>query len=131
MRPLAFFGQAWRSHLAPLGAALRRYGALVLAGGLPLIVGLGAVALLPPRERSSVFIYQENMALVFFWCGFLGGALVSWLIGGVWVMCRQTERVRRDERQAAAAAKQRLLRNLDHELRTPLTTMGLSVENLR
>lgn len=131
MRRLALFGQAWRSNWASLGSATRHYGALVLAGGLPLIMGLVAVVLLPPRERSSVFIYQESMALVFFWCGFLGGALLSLLIGGVWIMRSQTERARHGERQAAAAARQRLLRNLDHELRTPLTTMGLSVENLR
>jgi len=131
MRQLAPLGQALRSNLASSGPAMRRYGMLLLVCGLPFIMGLGAVALLPPNERSHVFVYQENLALFFFWSGFLGGALFSLLIGGVWVMRRQAERVRRDEQQAAVAAKQRLLRNLDHELRTPLTTMGLSVENLR
>ena len=61
------FSQALRSGLAWFGSAMRRYGAIVLAGSLPLLAGLGAVALLPPDKRSSVFIYQENLALFAFW----------------------------------------------------------------
>ena len=131
MRRLEPFEQTLRSNLVSFGSAMRRYGILVLVCGLPFIMGLGAVVLLPPHERSNVITYQENLALFFFWSGFLGGALFSLAIGGVWAMRRQAERVRRDEQQAAASAKQRLLRNLDHELRTPLTTIGLSVENLQ
>jgi len=124
-------GQTLRSNLTLFMSAIQRYGTILLASSLPFIMGIGAVALLRPNERSNVFIYQENLAIFSFWSGFLGGTLFSLIIVGIWVMRKQAERVRYDEQQAATAAKQRLLRNLDHELRTPLTTIGLSVENLK
>lgn len=124
-------GQTLRSNLTLFESAIQRYGTILLACSLPFVMGMGAVALLPPNERSNVFVYQENLALFAFWSGFSGGALFSLMIGGAWIMRRQITRGRHNEQQAAAAAKQRLLRNLDHELKTPLTTIGLSVETLR
>jgi two-component system OmpR family sensor kinase len=110
---------------------LRRIWPILLVIILPFALGVGAVALLGPGERASVFIYQENLATFVYWCGYLGGMLLSLGIAGVWVARRRAERARQSERQAADAAKQRLLRNLDHELKTPLTTIGLSVERLK
>ena len=69
-------GQTLRSALAWCASALQRYGMILLAGSLPIIMGLGAVALFPPARRSSVFIYQENLALFTFWSAFLGGLLL-------------------------------------------------------
>jgi len=123
--------QFLHSNLTLFVSAMQRYGTILLAASLPFIMGIGAVALLRPNERSNVFIYQENLAIFSFWSGFLGGALFSLIIVGIWVVGRQAERVRYNEQQAATAAKQRLLRNLDHELRTPLTTIGLSVESVK
>ena len=127
-RPL---GQALRSNSALFESATQRYGTILLACSLPFIMGMGAVALLPSNERSNVFIYQENLALFSFWSGFGGGTLFSLMTGGAWVMRRAAERARNHEQHAAAAARQRLLHNLDHELKTPLTTIGLSVESLQ
>jgi two-component system OmpR family sensor kinase len=124
-------GRTLRSKLALFESATQRYGTILLTCSLPVIMGLGAAALLPPNVRSDVLIYQENLARFSFWGGFLGGVLCSLTIGGVWVIKRQAERARHQAQQAAAAAKQRLLRNLDHELKTPLTTIGLSVESLQ
>ncbi len=131
-RPLnGRLGQTLRSNLALFESAMQRYGTILLACSLPFIMGMGAVALLPSNERSSVFIYQENLETFSFWGGFGAGTLFSLMIGGAWIMKRGAERARHHEQQASAAAKQRLLRNLDHELKTPLTTIGLSVGSLQ
>jgi signal transduction histidine kinase len=104
------------------------------AAGLPLLVGLGAAAMLQAGWLPNyVFVGQYHADLAALVS--LGGLALSLALGvaaGVrrWADWR-LERARAAEQQTEAEARRRFLQRLDHELKNPLTVIRLGLTNLQ